>query len=98
MSVPSTKVMLIEAEPESNPVFDWFKSARGARDDGPAEIDTDVLDAAIKAVRESSFIDESRAVALGWIDEAQESLSGLPNTEERVALETLADLTGGRTS
>ena len=76
----------------------WFKSAVDARDDGPAEIDADALDAAIKAVLESGYIEESRKVALGWIDEAQESLSGLPNTEERVALETLADLTGGRTS
>jgi geranylgeranyl pyrophosphate synthase len=91
-------IMLIEAEPESNPVFDWFKSARGARDDGPAEIDTDALNAAIEAVRKSGYIEESRKIALGWIDEAQESLSGLPNTEERIALETLADLTGGRTS
>jgi geranylgeranyl pyrophosphate synthase len=91
-------IMLIEAEPESNPVFDWFKSAREARDNGPAQIDTDTLDAAIKAVRESGYIEESRNIALGWIDEAQESLSGLPNTEERVALETLADLTGGRRS
>jgi geranylgeranyl pyrophosphate synthase len=90
--------MLIEAEPESNPVFDWFKSAREARDNGPSQIDTDTLDAAIKAVRESGYIEESRNIALGWIDEAQESLSGLPNTEERVALETLADLTGGRRS
>lgn len=91
-------IMLIEAEPESNPVIDWFKSARGARDDRPTEIDTDTLETAIKAVRESGFIEESRKIALSWIDEAQDSLSGLPNTEERVALETLADLTGGRRS
>jgi len=91
-------IMLIEAEPESNAVSDWFKSARDARKDAPAMIDTVALEAAIKAVRESGFIDESRKVALGWIDEAQESLNGLPQTEERAALEKLADLTGGRRS
>jgi geranylgeranyl pyrophosphate synthase len=91
-------IMLIEAEPESNAVSDWFKSARDSRKDAPAKIDTVALEAAIKAVRESGFIDESRKVALGWIDEAQESLNGLPQTEERAALEKLADLTGGRRS
>ncbi len=91
-------IMLIEAEPDSNAVFDWFKAARNSRDDGPGEIDSEALDAAIKAVRESGFIETSRDVALGWIDEAKESLSGLPDTEERAALENLADLTGGRRS
>jgi geranylgeranyl pyrophosphate synthase len=91
-------IMLIEAEPESNAVFDWFKAARNSRDDGPVEIDMDALVTALKAVRASGFIDESREVALGWIDEARESLSGLPQTEERAALEKLADLTGARRS
>jgi len=91
-------IMLIEVEPESNPVFDWFKSARAAREAGHSEIDTVTLDTAIEAVRSSGFIEASRDIAQGLIDEARDSLSELPETAEKAALQTLADLTGGRRS
>ena len=90
--------MLIEAHPESNPVLDLFRSARAARDNGQSSVDEDALKLAIESVRASGFIEDSRSVAHGFIDEARESLAGLPETEERAALEKLADLTEGRRS
>lgn len=91
-------IMYIEARPESNPVFDLFKSVRTAPKNGKSEADDDDLANAIQSVRDSGFIEKSREVAQQFIDEARDSLSGLPDTEERAALETLADLTGGRRS
>ena len=90
--------MLIEAQPESNAVLDLFKSARAARKNGQSGADENALATAIDSVRTSGFIEESRSVAQSFIDEARESLNGLPETEERAALYTLADLTEIRRS
>lgn len=86
-------IMLIEAQPESNAVLDLFKSARAARENGQSGAEDQALAIAIESVRKSGFIEESRSVAQTFIDEARESLGGLPDTEEREALDTLADLT-----
>ena len=72
-------IMLMEAQPGSNAVLDLFESARAARANGHSGVDNDALAAAIESVRGSGFIEESRSVAQGFIDEARESLSGLPD-------------------
>ncbi len=91
-------IMLVEAQPGSNAVLDLFKSARAARENGRSGTDENALAVAIESVKTSGFIEESRSVAQKFIDEARESLRGLPETEERTALYTLADLTEIRRS
>ena len=74
------------------------KSAREPRKKGKSGADETALATAIDSVRTSGFIEGSRSVAQSFIDEARESLNGLPETEERAALYTLADLTEIRRS
>ncbi len=74
-------IMLVEREPQGNPVRRYFEAGRTAED----------LDAVLRAVRESDVIARCYQVADGFRAQACQSLAGFPDIGARGCLERLTE-------